>query len=134
MAFTRWDPLRDLLALHQRLDRPATAGPPGWIPPVDVYETTEHYVLSAEVPGLSRANIDIRFEDGHLLLRGERPASPTPCEQFHRVERGHGAFSRAFAMPEAVDVQAISADLHDGVLTITVPKVPPAQPRRITVR
>lgn len=133
MAFTRWDPLRDLLALHQRLDRTATATPPDWTPPVDVFETSDEYVLTAEVPGLSRAHIDIRFEDRHLIVRGERPRSDIPCEQFHRVERGQGAFVRAFAIPEMVDPDAISADLRDGVLTITVPKIPPTQPRRIAV-
>jgi HSP20 family protein len=133
VAFTRWDPLRDLLALQQRLDRSTAGDPPGWTPPVDVYETPEEYVLTAEVPGLSRDHIDIRFEDGHLQLRGERTAAATPCEQFHRIERGHGAFSRAFSMPEAVDADAIRAELHDGVLTITVPKIPPSEPRRIAV-
>lgn len=133
VAFTRWDPLRDLLALHQRLDRPATDEPAGWMPPVDVYETDSEYVLAAEVPGLSRQHIDIHFADGHLILRGERPHADLPCEQYHRVERGHGSFSRAFALPEAVDVDGITADLHNGVLTITVPKVPPTQPRRISV-
>ena len=132
VAFTRWDPLRDLLALQQRLDRP-TSETQGWVPPVDVYETTEHYVLSAEVPGLSREHIDIRFEDGHLVVQGERRGTNAPCEQFHRIERGHGTFSRSFAIPDAVQVDAITADLRNGVLTIMVPKSPPLQPRRITV-
>jgi HSP20 family protein len=133
VAFTRWDPLRDLLALHARLDRLPSAEPPGWTPPIDVYETAAEYVVTAEVPGLSRTQIDIRFDDGHLVVRGERPTADTPFEQFHRVERGHGTFSRAFAIPEPVDIDAITADLRDGVLTITVPKVPPTQPHRIAV-
>jgi HSP20 family protein len=97
-----------------------------------VYETPDAYVLSAEVPGLAREQIDIRFEDGHLLVRGSRTGAERACEQYHRIERGHGTFSRAFALPEAVDIEAIAADLHDGVLTITVPKVPPVS-RRIAV-
>jgi HSP20 family protein len=133
VAFAHWDPLRDLLALQQHLDRNANADTPGWAPPVDVYETPDRYVLTAEVPGLAREHLDIRLQDGTLIVRGERYGTRVPCEQYHRVERGHGAFSRAFSMPDAVDTDAVTADLRDGLLTITVPKAPHAAPRRIAV-
>ncbi len=130
MAFTRWDPLQDLLALHERMNRLSRADEPGWMPPVDLYETAERYVITAEVPGLSREDIDIQVREGKLLLRGERPPRNTG-DRFERVERGHGRFARAFVLPQAVDVDRITADLRDGVLTIDVPKVEPM--RRIEV-
>jgi len=122
VAFTRWDPLQDLLALHERMNRLSRADEPGWMPPVDLYETAERYVITAEVPGLSREDIDIQVREGKLLLRGERAAG-NAGDRFERVERGHGRFARAFVLPQAVDVERITADLRDGVLTIDVPKV-----------
>jgi HSP20 family protein len=121
VAFTRWDPIRDLLAIQQRLDRFAP-GPSGWSPPVDLHETEEEYVLTAEVPGLERDDIDIRMHDGRLTLTGVRPERVSPCEQFHRVERGRGSFSRTFQLPNPVDPDKIRADLRDGVLTVMCPK------------
>ncbi|RPJ71607.1 MAG: Hsp20/alpha crystallin family protein [Acidobacteria bacterium] len=123
VAFTRWDPLQDLLALHERLNRLAGADEPGWMPPVDLYETADRYVITAEVAGLTRDNIDIQVQDGRLTLRGERPQRGAEAGRFDRVERGHGRFARAFVLPQAVDVSGITADLRDGVLTIEVPKV-----------
>ncbi len=72
MAFTRWDPIRDLLAIQQRLDRFAP-GPSGWSPPVDLHETDEQYVLTAELPGLDRDDLQIHLHDGRLTLSGVRP-------------------------------------------------------------
>lgn len=136
MAFTRWDPLRDLLALHEQIGQLVGTDAPGWTPPVDLYETASAFVLTAELPGVSRDQIDIQAEEHRLTIRGERAAvlsgAEVGCEQFHRVERGHGRFSRAFALPEAIDVEAIAADLKDGLLTVTVPKAA-GRARRINV-
>jgi len=121
----RWDPLRDLLALHEQLGQLVGTDAPGWTPPADLYETPAEYVLTAELPGLSRDQIDIHAEETRITIRGARVSSPgreIPCEHFHRVERGHGRFSRAFALPEPIDMAAVSADLKDGVLTVTIPK------------
>ena len=123
MAFARWDPIRDLLAIQQRLDRFAP-GPAGWAPPIDVYETADRYVVTAELPGINEEDIQIHINDGRLTLSGERRERDRPCEQYHRVERGHGGFSRTFQLPVPVDAGAITADLRDGVLTVTCPKVP----------
>jgi HSP20 family protein len=133
MAFARWDPLRDLLALQERFERLGDAGAAGWIPPVDVYETADRFVLKAELPGLTREDIDIQFHDGTLVLQGRRREAPVPCEQYHRVERGHGKFARRFALPSAVDAERITADFREGILSITVPKAASAVPRRIEV-
>jgi HSP20 family protein len=125
VAFTRWDSLRDLLALHEHIGQLVGAEAPGWIPPVDLYETPIEFVLTAELPGLSRDQIDIHVEEFRVVVRGARTATAggdISSEQFHRVERGHGRFSRAFALPEPIDIDRVRADLKDGVLTITIPK------------
>jgi HSP20 family protein len=137
VAFTRWDPLRDLLALHEQIGQLVGTDAPGWNPPVDLYETATDFVLTAELSGLTREQIEIHAEDNRITIRGQRPTGPggkeVPCEQFHRVERGHGRFSRAFALPEAIDVDAVSADLRDGLLTVTIPKAAGRASRRVEV-
>lgn len=133
MAFSRWDPLQDLLALHERINRLSTMDAPGWMPPVDLYEAADRYVITAELPGLSREDVQIHVQDGKLFLRGQRPAGAAACEQYHRVERGHGQFSRTFALPQAVNVEAIDADLRDGILTVSIPKSSLSE-RRIEVQ
>ena len=132
MAFARWDPIRDLLAIQQRLDRFAP-GPSGWIPPIDVYETEEGYVITAELPGLGRKDVQIQVAEGRVQISGQRRERDIPCEQYHRVERGHGSFSRTFELPLPVDAARVTADLRDGVLTVTCPKTNEAAPRRISV-
>ena len=124
MAFARWDPIGDLLAIQQRLQRFAPGPTAGWVPPVDLYETPEHYVLIAEVPGVQQTDLDIQLHDDNLTVSGVRRESGAPCEQYHRVERGPGSFSRTFHLPHAVDSERITADLRDGVLTVTCPKLP----------
>jgi HSP20 family protein len=136
VAFTRWDPLRDLLALHEQLGQLVGTDAPGWTPPVDLYETANEFVLSAELPGLTRDDIDIHAEDSRITIRGARVSTPgrdIPCEQYHRVERGHGRFSRAFGLPERIDVGHVTADLKDGVLTVVIPKAGDREARRIVV-
>jgi HSP20 family protein len=132
MAFARWDPIRDLLAIQQRLDRFAP-GASGWRPPVDLHETPAAYIVTAELPGLTREDVRIEIHDGHLSLSGTRQERTLRCEQYHRIERGHGSFSRSFALPLAVDGEAITAELRDGVLTVTCPKDTSAAARRISV-
>lgn len=125
MAFSRWDSLRDLLALHEQIGQLVGADAPGWTPPVDLYETAAEFVLTAELPGLTRDDIEIQAEQHRILIRGARATatdSDLPCEQYHRVERGHGRFSRAFTLPEAIDIDRVAADLRDGILTVTMPK------------
>jgi len=124
VAFSRWDPLRDLIALHEQIGQLVGTDAPGWTPPVDLYETATEFILTADLPGLSRDQIDVSVDDNRVIIRGERVGGPIdmPCEQFHRVERGHGRFSRSFALPDAVDVSRVSADLKDGILTVRIPK------------
>src|SRR5881397_538746 len=96
VAFTRWDPLRDLLSLHEQLGHLVGTDAPGWTPPVDLYETAGDFVLTAELPGQTREQIEIHAEDNRADVRGARGAASArdiPCDQYHRVERGHGRFS-----------------------------------------
>jgi len=133
VAYARWDPLRDLLALQERIERLSAAGEPGWSPPVDLYEAPDRLVLTAEVPGLAQDDIQIQFHDGYLLLQGGRRPPEVPCEQYHRVERGHGRFARRFALRTAIAVDEITAELRDGILTVIVPKADAGRPRTIDV-
>jgi HSP20 family protein len=126
VAFSRWDPLHDLLALHERLNRLGTEDSPGWTPAVDLYETADRFVLSIELPGLTRDQIKIDIQNETLTIRGERPVRHEEGLHFHRVERGHGAFSRSFPLPQPVRDDEIQADFRDGVLTVVVPKTAPA--------
>src|SRR5437868_11774888 len=122
VAFSRWDPFRDLLTLHEQIGQLVGSDAPGWTPPVDLYENSGGFILTAELPGLKRDDIEIQAEDSRVVIRGERASGPVACEQYHRVERGHGRFSRSFLLPEPIDVDNVSADLTDGVLTVTIPK------------
>jgi HSP20 family protein len=129
------DPLRDLRAWQERLERLAAQGGSAWDPPIDVYETASRYVITAEVPGLARDQIDLAVRDNRLSIKGVRPAAgpETPTRHYHQVERGHGSFLRTFEFVDAVDQDGITADLRDGVLTVTLPKVV-HPPRRIEVQ
>jgi HSP20 family protein len=132
MAFARWDPVRDLLAIQQRLDRFAP-GTNGWRPPVDLRETPAAYVITAELPGLTREDLHIEVHDCEVTLSGVRRERALPSEHYHRIERGHGTFSRTFTLLQAVDASRVTAELRDGVLTVVCPKdlAPPV--RRIPV-
>ena len=132
VAFTSWDPIRDLLAIQQRLDRFAPA-PSGWTPPVDLLETPDRFVVTAELPGMKREDLDIQVRDDRLIISGTRREPAQPCEQYHRVERGHGSFLRTFQLPAPVDGTRVSADLRDGVLTVICPKAADPSARRIRV-
>jgi HSP20 family protein len=132
VAFTRWDPLRDLIALHDQIGQLVGHDAPGWTPPVDLYETSHAFILTAELPGLARDQIEIHAEENRIVIRGER-SSHVPCEQYHRVERGHGPFSRAFVLPDPIDVEAVTADLTEGLLTLTLPKAGGRGARRVDV-
>lgn len=132
MSFPRWDPFRDLITIQHRLERLASSMPQGWAPGVDLCETASAFIFTAELPGLRRDQIKIDITDGRLTLQGRRDARVS-CAQYHQIERGHGEFSRTFALPKAVDAEHIVADFANGVLTITVPKVPAEGPRRVPV-
>lgn len=132
MVFARWDPFRDLIRIQQGLERLASHGPQGWAPAVDLCETNDAFVFTAELPGLSREQVRIDVHENRLTVQGRREARVS-CHQYHQVERGHGEFLRTFVLPQPVNGEAVTADLSDGVLTITVPKLPVEPPRRVAV-
>lgn len=105
-----------------------------WSPAVDIRETEENYLVHAELPGLSKEDIEITLEDNILKLTGERRfEKDVKEEEYHRIERSYGSFTRAFSLPSRVDSTKVEAAFDNGILTLTVPKVEEAKPRKISI-
>jgi HSP20 family protein len=129
------NPWRDLRSWQERLERLAGHPAEGWAPPIDVYETADRYVIAAELPGLERGQIELAMEDARLTIRGRRVEGPGgPDVHYHQIERGHGAFARTFEFAAKIDPERVTADLNNGVLTVTLPKIVPPPARKIEVR
>jgi HSP20 family protein len=126
----------ELRVLQQRLERLSHHHLEAWTPAIDVYETESAFVVTAEVPGVNRDQVDLAFEDRRLTIRGQRSdrAAAGDVLHFHQVERGFGSFTRTFEFADKIDVERVSADLADGVLTVTLPKAPPPPARKIQVQ
>jgi HSP20 family protein len=126
MTIVRWDPFRDF---------GFTAPNNTWMPPVDIFQSDEHeLVLKAELPDMSREDIDINIENFVLTIKGEKKVSSDVKEdQYHHVERRYGAFSRSFSLPQTVDPGRVSAEYKQGVLTVRLPLREDAKPRSIKV-
>ncbi len=141
MAIVRWEPTRELASMEiDRLNRMfanfyGDSLDRGWMPAVDIYETDQHeVVLKAELPEVKREDINITFENGVLTIRGERKYDDDVTrDNFQRMERHYGAFSRSFTLPATVDASRISASHKDGVLTIRLPQRDEAKPKQIHV-
>lgn len=145
MAVVRWDPLRDLLSIQDRMNRlfeqtlsrsRAEEGIAAstWSPAVDIYETPETIVMKADLPGLSREDIEIQIRDNTLTLRGERRfAKDVEQENYLRIERAYGAFQRNFTLPATAQQDKIRAVFRDGVLELMLPKVEGTKPKRIAI-
>lgn len=137
--------LSDLNALHNQLSRyfdetlprfePADEALASgtWNPPVDISETADKIVLSIEIPGVKQEDLDIRFEERTLTLKGERKFEKIEGRNYHRVERLYGTFVRTFALPRTVDAEAITATYREGVLEIEMPKREEAKPKQIRI-
>lgn len=129
-----WDPLHDLVALHERGERRPPGGDGAWTPLVDLLETDAAFLIVAELPGLGSDDFTITATADRLVLAGtRRAAGPTP-RRFLRLERGHGRFSRSFAFASPIDVRGVAAHFDAGLLQITVPKASAGGDRRIEVR
>jgi HSP20 family protein len=128
--------MSELTAWQERFGRLSPHPAESWAPAIDIYETAATYVVTAEVPGLTRDEIDLALEESRLTIRAHRMERRPGVEivRFHQVERGHGAFARTFEFAVKIDIDHVSADLADGVLYITLPKVAPPPARRIEVR
>ncbi len=125
MTIVRWDPFRDF----------GFTAPSTWVPPVDVFQTAEHeLVLKAELPDMSRDEIDINIENFVLTIKGEKKTSTeVKDEQYHHTERRYGSFGRSFSLPTTVDPNRVSAEYKNGVLTVRLPLREEAKPRTIKV-
>jgi HSP20 family protein len=105
-----------------------------WAPAVDIYETPNELVVKADLPDVSEKDIDVRVENNLLTIRGERKFEKSVSEEnFLRVERTYGAFSRSFSLPNTVNAEAIGAEYKNGVLTVTLPKREESKPRQVKV-
>jgi HSP20 family protein len=141
MAIVRWEPARELASMEiDRLNQMFSdfygqAFSRAWVPAVDIYETDAHeVVVKAELPDMKREDINLTFENGVLTLKGERKFEPeAKKENYQRVERHHGTFTRSFTLPNTVDATRISAAYKDGVLTIRLPQREEAKPKQIAV-
>ena len=140
MPFRKWDPLQDLIMLHQDLfgeasEMSLTEQAVSWTPALDLYETPEAFTLKVEVPGIDPGKIRLEFRDRKVIISGERPA-PAPDQElsYHHLERLYGTFERDITLPPYVCCQEISAQYQDGVLEITIPKGSPPVPKTIKVQ
>lgn len=127
-----WDPVRDLLTMQERLESLFGQAQPGWVPPADLCELPDRYVLTIELPGMRREDVQLEYGNNTLLLRGQRPGQGCCPERYQQLERGQGQFSRSFRFAQPIASAQITADLVDGVLTVLVPKVA-ADVRRLEV-
>jgi HSP20 family protein len=148
MALIRWEPAREINSLQQEMNRlfstffdaPATAGGGSgggvrrWIPAMDLVETDEHFVLRADLPGMTQADVELSLEDNVLTVSGERKTEHDEHgEGFYRLERASGSFSRSLTLPEGVDGDAIAATFDRGVLEVRVPKPEQRRPRKLQI-
>jgi HSP20 family protein len=126
----------EIRAWQERLERLSRHSPDAWAPAIDVYETAAAFIVTAEVPGVSREQIELALEESTLTIRGHRKERPASSDvlHFHQIERGFGSFERTFEFADSIDAGGVSADLSDGVLTITLPKQPAPPARRIVVK
>jgi HSP20 family protein len=144
MAIVRYEPWSIVNRLHQSLDQifgetlgssAASSSPSvAWVPRVDIHEEQDRFIVLADVPGVDPKDIDITAENGVLTVRGERRSEKRERENgYERVERVAGSFLRRFTLPEGANTESIKAKQTNGVLEVTIPKQPQAQPRRISV-
>jgi HSP20 family protein len=147
MAMIRWEPIAELNSIQNEMnrlfntffDQPAAAGRGGapgrrWIPPMDLVETADHYVLRADLPGLSDEDINIQLEDNVLTVSGERKARHEGNEEgYYRIERAFGTFARSLTLPEGVDPDGVQAEFDRGVLEIRIPKPEQKKPRHVRI-
>ncbi len=148
MAIARWEPVRDLLTTQKEelLSRffnetfPAVFGEQEpttrtWAPPVDIYETDNALVLKADLPEIDPKDVDIRVENGVLYVKGERTfEKEEKKENYHRIERSYGAFTRSFALPNSIDADHVRAEYKGGQLILNMPKREEAKPKAVKIK
>ena len=146
MALIRWEPARELQSIQQEMNRlfgtyfdsPTTSGNGDsyrrWIPAMDLVEEGDHYVLRADLPGVSEKDVNVELEDNVLTISGERKSEHEHREEgYYRIERASGAFSRSLTLPEGIDPDSVQARFDNGVLEVRVPKPEERKPRRVAI-
>ena len=146
MTIVRYDPFRDLRTLQEEVNRLFSSnlsrsfgdegiGRGAWAPSVDIYENKDQIVLEAELPGMKQEDFDLSIENNVITLRGERKFEKTDeTDNYHRVERSYGSFTRSFTLPQSVSAEGATADYSNGVLRVTLPKREETKARRIEVQ
>src|SRR5580658_1639072 len=143
-TITRWEQPRGWTALQDQVnrlfednglrDRSAHAELATWAPPVDIYETENELVVKADLPDLQEKDIDVRITNNTLTIRGERKFEKEVNEDnYLRVERSYGSFSRSFSLPNTINTEAIRAEYKNGVLTVQMPKRAESKPKQVKV-
>jgi HSP20 family protein len=144
-VLTRWEPFREFATLQDRINRAFRESYRGaahdeslttstFAPAVDVYEDEHQVTLKIEVPGIDEKDIDVRVENNTLTVHGERKIEKEEKEEnYRRVERQYGAFTRTFTLPQTVDTENVAANYDKGVLKISLPKKAEAKPKQIKV-
>jgi HSP20 family protein len=128
-----WDPFRTMAPMLS--GRESATGGFGFIPSFEVKETKDGYVFKADLPGVKEGDLDISLSSNTLTVSGKRESEEREeGETWYAYERSYGSFTRSFTLPEGANADAASADLREGVLTLTVPKRPEAQPKKIAVK
>jgi HSP20 family protein len=143
-TISRWEPFGGLSTLHDQVNRlfnetrfrrqGEESELTTWAPPVDIYETPNELVVKADLPDLQEKDIDVCVENNLLTIRGERKFEKSVSEEnYLRVERSYGSFSRSFSLPNAVNTESIHAEYKNGVLTVNLPKREESKPRQVKV-
>ena len=149
MALVRWDPVREIDTLQGEMNRlfstffdtPTGRGGNGggaatrrWIPAMDLIEAGEHFVLKADLPGMTEEDVKIELENNVLTISGERKTElEDKHEGYYRLERSSGAFTRSLSLPEGIDAGAVAATFDNGVLEVRIPKPVQAQPQKVQI-
>jgi HSP20 family protein len=146
MSIVRYDPFRDLRSLQDEVNRLFTSNLTrsfddegiargAWSPSVDIFENKDHIVLEAELPGMNREDFELSVENNVITLRGERHfEKKDDTDNYHRVERAYGSFTRSFTLPQTVSAEGANAEYRNGVLRVILPKREEAKARRIEVK
>jgi HSP20 family protein len=142
-TISRWDPFRELSKVQDQVNRlfedsflrrTGESSLTVWAPEVDIHETSDALVLEADLPGIDEKDLDIRVENNMLTIAGERKFEKKVNEEnYLRVERSYGSFTRSFSLPHTINTDQIQADYRNGVLTIRLPKREEAKPKKIKV-
>ncbi len=144
MTLMRFSPMRELMTMHDQLNRlfdesSARTGTEvdygTWSPAVDLREEEDRFILQADMPGMKKDDIEINVENSVLTIRGERRfEQEVKKETYHRIERAYGKFTRSFTLPSRVKADAISASYKDGTLEVIIPKAEESQPKRVAIQ